>query len=60
MDIEELTRRVQESIGKSPHEERINRLLAAKIIDESGYLHPDFFTDEAIQNDKKNGKPALL
>ena len=47
MDIEDLTRKTIESIGKSTHEERINRLLAAKIIDESGYLHPDYFTDES-------------
>ena len=35
-------------------------LRDAKIIDESGYFHPDYFSKETVEKDKANGHPVIL
>lgn len=58
MCIEELTKKTEESIGKSTHEERVARLRAANIIDDSGYLHSDYFSADTVKKDCEQGNPV--
>lgn len=60
MCIKELTEKVKASIGTSTHEERVKKLLAAKIIDESGYYHPKYFSAETVKKNKAENNPILL
>ena len=60
MCIEELTKKAQASIGNTTHEQRVEMLRDAKIIDESGYFHPDYFSKETVEKDKANGHPVIL
>lgn len=34
-------------------EQRLELLYKAKILDEDGYYHPDFFSEETIRKDKE-------
>ncbi len=60
MDIRELTKKVQESASKMTREEKIKLLRDAKIIDESGYYCPEFFSEETVAKDKAQGKPLVI
>ena len=60
MDIRELTKKVQESAKKRTREENIQLLKDAKIIDESGYYCPEFFSEETVAKDKAQGKPLII
>ena len=62
MDIEELTKKVREATANAHLEDRaktIEDLRSAKIIDDEGYYHPDYFSKETVENDRKRGKPMV-
>lgn len=57
MTIEELTKIAESRIGKRTSEEAVRFLKKAKIIDETGYLDPRYFSKENVEENKRQKKP---
>ena len=55
MCIEELTKAAAEFIENSTHEEQVQLLKVANIFDNDGFLHPDYFSDETVKENRENG-----
>ena len=60
MDIRKLTKEVKESTSQMTREEKIQLLIDAKVIDESGYYCEEFFSKETVAKDRANGKPLVI
>ncbi|MCU7836502.1 MAG: hypothetical protein KZQ83_14790 [gamma proteobacterium symbiont of Taylorina sp.] len=57
MCIEELTKKAKNFLTDSTPEEQVRLLRDAKIIDNDGFLHPDYFSKETVANNRAENKP---
>ena len=53
MDVKEMIKLTRQNVENRNHEQRLEFLQKAKILDENGYYHKDYFskeTDKAINS----------
>lgn len=58
MSVEELTRKIRESIRTDSKAEKVAALRKANIIGADGYLSNTLFSNETVEADKRKGNPA--
>lgn len=56
MSIQELTKKVKQASKNRTHEERIDLLKKAHIIDNDGFYSSSFFSEETVRKDKQTAK----
>mgnify|MGYP000911728971 CR=1 FL=1 len=59
MSITELTKRVKEQSKNRTHEENVDLLKRANIIDNNGFYSENFFSKNTVDKDRKTGKAIL-
>jgi len=57
MDITEIAKGMKEDLAKMTQKEKFEFLRDAKIIDDEGYYHPDFFSEETVKADREAKTP---
>lgn len=57
IDIDALIEEIKKQHETRTREQRIQLLKDAKIIDDDGFLHPDYFSEESVRADRAKNHP---
>lgn len=53
MNVKEMIKLTRQNVENRNHEQRLEFLQKAKILDENGHYHKDYFSKETVEASKK-------